>query len=77
MSNLRGVTFNKIDTGEAGTGVIAQEVEPVMPELVKTDRDGLKSVNYGGFAGLFIESINALQAQVKQLQEEISKLKGK
>ena len=77
MSKLRGVFFNKVESGEAGTGVIAQEVEPVIPELVKTDRDGLKSVNYGGFAGLFIESINALQVQVKELQDELAKLKGK
>ena len=69
--------FNKVESGEAGTGVIAQEVDPVIPELVKTDRDGLKSVNYGGFAGLFIESINALQVQVKELQDELAKLKGK
>jgi hypothetical protein len=77
IAKLRGVYYNKIDTGEPGTGVIAQEVEDVMPMLVKTNADGLKSVNYGNFAGLFIESINALQQQVKELKAEVDRLKGK
>lgn len=77
LSRLRGVYYNKIDTGELGTGVIAQEVEDVMPMLVKTNAEGLKSVNYGNFAGLFIESINALQNQVQELKAEVARLKGK
>jgi hypothetical protein len=77
MARLRGVYYNKIDTGELGTGVIAQEVEDVMPMLVKTNAEGLKSVNYGNFAGLFIESINALQNQVQELKAEVARLKGK
>jgi hypothetical protein len=77
MSRLRGVYYNKIDTGEFGTGVVAQEVEEVMPMLVKTNKEGLKSVNYGNFAGVFIESIKALQQQVNELKAEVAKLKGK
>ena len=77
LSRLRGVYYNKIDTGEFGTGVVAQEVEEVMPMLVKTNKEGLKSVNYGNFAGLFIESIKALQKQVNDLEAEVARLKGK
>lgn len=77
IAKLRGVYYNKIDTGEAGTGVIAQETEQVMPMLVKTNSEGLKSVNYGNFAGLFIESIKALQQQVDELKAEVARLKGK
>jgi hypothetical protein len=77
MARLRGVYYNKIDTGELGTGVIAQEVEDIMPMLVKTNAEGLKSVNYGNFAGLFIESIKALQQQVEELTAEVARLKGK
>jgi hypothetical protein len=77
LSRLRGVYYNKIDTGEPGTGVIAQEVEDVLPMLVKTNNEGLKSVNYGNFAGVFIESIKALQQQVNDLTAEVARLKGK
>jgi hypothetical protein len=77
LARLRGVYYNKIDTGELGTGVIAQEVEDVLPMLVKTNNEGLKSVNYGNFAGLFIESIKALQQQVNDLTAEVARLKGK
>ena len=77
IARLRGVYYNKIDTGQTGTGVIAQEVEEVMPMLVKTDNEGLKSVNYGNFAGLFIESIKELQKQVEELRAEVARLKGK
>ena len=45
--------------------------------LVKTNKEGLKSVNYGNFAGLFIESIKALQKQVNDLEAEVARLKGK
>jgi hypothetical protein len=77
ISRLRGVYYNKTDTGELGTGVIAQEVEDVMPMLVKTNAEGFRSVNYGNFAGLFIESIKALQQQVEELKTEVARLKGK
>jgi len=77
IARLRGVYYDKIDTGQTGTGVIAQEVEEVMPMLVKTDNEGLKSVNYGNFAGLFIESIKELQKQVEELRAEVARLKGK
>ena len=76
VDNLRGVNFNRIDTGEAGSGVIAQEVQLHMPMLVKESNDGTLSVNYGAFAGLFIESIKALEKQILELKEEIAQLKG-
>lgn len=77
IAKLRGVYYDKIDTGQTGTGVIAQEAEAVMPMLVKTNAEGLKSVNYGNFAGLFIESIKALQNTVDELKVEVARLKGK
>lgn len=77
IAKLRGVYYDKIDTGQTGTGVIAQEAEAVMPMLVKTNAEGLKSVNYGNFAGLFIESIKALQNTVDELKAEVARLKGK
>ena len=75
VRNLRGVNFDRIDTGEAGSGVIAQETQPHMPMLIKNN-NGILSVNYNGFSGLFIESIKALEDQVNELKAEVARLKG-
>jgi endosialidase-like protein len=66
VRDLRGVRY--IMDGAPGIGVIAQEVEPILPEIV-SEADGLKRVAYGNFAGLLIEAI-------KVLADEIDSLKG-
>lgn len=75
IKQLRGVDYTRTDTGEQGSGVIAQEVQPHRPMLVK-DHNGTLSVNYNGFSGLFIESIKALIDEVESLKEEVKRLKG-
>jgi len=77
VTKLRGVTYFRTDLGETSAGVIAQEVEPVMPMLVKTNLDGLLSVNYNGFSGLFIECIKELTQEITELKKELAKLKSK
>ena len=69
VSQLRGVWYNKIDHEDRKVGVIAQEVEEVLPEVVNTDGDGMKSVDYGKMVGVLIEAI-------KELKQEIEELKG-
>lgn len=56
------------------TGLIAQEVEEIFPELVQTDSEGLKSVNYIGLIPHMIESIKELQNQFSQLKGNHSSL---
>jgi hypothetical protein len=66
-------------------GVIAQEVEPIVPEVVTYNKNHDEyGVNYGNFAGLFIESfkdvhelIMAQKEQIELLRKEIEDLKGK
>ena len=66
VRDLRGVRY--VMNGAPGIGVIAQEVEPILPEIV-SEADGLKRVAYGNLAGLLIEAI-------KVLADEIDSLKG-
>jgi len=73
---LRGVSFNYIESDQASIGVIAQETEPVLPELVSEGADGFKRVNYAAMAGLFIECIKDLEDQIQQLRQEIAQLRG-
>jgi len=68
VNNLRGVTYEK--SLKPSLGVIAQEVEEVLPELVKTDSDGMKSVAYGNMVGLLIEAIKEQQKQIEELKNK-------
>jgi len=70
--SLRGVEFDRTDTPkkEHQIGVIAQEVEKVIPEVVLEDK-GIKSVAYGNLVGLLIESIKELKAEVNDLKAQL------
>ncbi|MDR0799087.1 MAG: tail fiber domain-containing protein [Dysgonamonadaceae bacterium] len=57
-------------------GVIAQEVEKVIPEAVRTRDDGLKAVAYPEMVGLLIEAIKAQQNLIEDLRSEVEILKG-
>ena len=70
VADLRGVYFNKIGEVETQIGVIAQEVEKVIPEVVKTD-DGLKSVAYANMVGLLIEAIKDLKSEIEDIKSKI------
>ena len=65
---IRGVTFERIEDGSVSTGVIAQELEAVLPEAVKTDANGVRHVAYGNITGLLIEAVKELSAQVAELK---------
>ena len=65
---IRGVTFDRIEDGSTSTGVVAHELEAVLPEAVHTDSTGLKSVAYGNITGLLIEAVKELSAQVAELK---------
>jgi hypothetical protein len=62
------------DTVALQTGLIAQEVEKIFPELVKTDEEGFKSVNYIGLVPHLIEAIKALKEENTQLKSANEKV---
>ena len=55
-------------------GVIAQEVEAVLPEAVVTGEDGYKSVSYNELTPLLIEAIKEQQQTIEKQQQRIEKL---
>jgi hypothetical protein len=57
-------------------GLIAQDLEAQFPELVKTNADGYKSVNYNGFTAVLLEAVKELNAKVEKLEVENSLLKA-
>lgn len=72
LQQVRGVTFLRTDTGDTKrqTGVIAQELQTVLPEAVSTDERGYLSVAYGNVIGLLIEAIKELKAEVDELKNK-------
>ena len=66
VMNMRGVSFTK--QAEKGIGVIAQEVEKIIPEVV-TDGE-YKSVAYGNMVGVLIEAIKEQQKQIDELKKD-------
>ena len=75
VSQMRGVYYNRIDdeTKTRNIGVIAQEIEAILPEVVHNNNDDMKSVAYGNIVGILIEAIKELSEEVKTLK---SKLEG-
>ena len=75
---LRGVTFNRIsdETQQTHVGLIAQEVEQVLPEVVITDHAGYKSVAYANIVGVLVEAIKEQQAQIDDLSARLAALEA-
>ena len=77
ICQLEGVTFDWKDTGTQGQGFIAQQVEPIIPDVVNTDEDtGMKSINYVGLIGHLVEAIKEQQTQIDDLKAEIQSMKS-
>ena len=77
VCDLRGVEFDYIENEEHSIGVIAQEVEKVLPDLIHTDaKTDLKTVAYSNLTAVLIEAVkelkkenDALSARIKSLEE--------
>ena len=76
VTQLRGVEYDRTDIKKHQIGVIAQEVEKVLPDVVHTKEDGMKSVAYGNIVAVLIESIKELKGEISELRAELDELKG-
>ena len=72
ITSIRGVTFDWISSGESSVGVIAQEVEAVVPEIVSNG--DTKQVNYNGLIGVLIEAVKELKVENDNLKEQIQNI---
>ena len=71
IEQLNGVRFTWKSSDKKSIGVIAQEVEKILPELVSQNET--KSVNYNGIIGVLIEAVKELSTQVQELKSELNK----
>lgn len=67
IDQLRGVEFEWKDSGEMSSGVIAQEVQKVLPHLVHENEHGL-SVSYMGIIGYLIEEVKDLRRTIEEMK---------
>lgn len=72
VNSLRGVSY--IKNGKAEIGVIAQEVEEYLPQVVSEDQNGFKTVAYGNMVGLLIEAIKGQQRTINEITARLEKL---
>ena len=93
IMTLSGVTFNYKDSGKKSTGLIAQDLEEVLPEAVyETENIGappaedpandkgenkVKAIRYGNTVGLLVEAIKEQQTIINRLEKRIKTLEGK
>lgn len=70
VNSLNAVSFNWKDNDDKAYGIIAQEIEEILPEIVTTDEFGIKKVAYN-------QIIPFLLSAVKALSEEVNALKGR
>ena len=78
VTQLQGVTFNRVNSKETSIGLVAQQVETVLPELVFTDpTTGYKSVQYANVVAPLIEAIKEQHNQLEQLRMRIESLQNR
>lgn len=64
------------DASRKRIGFLAQDIEKVLPELVQTDENGIKSIDYIGFIPLIVESLKEMQQTIQAQQNEIDILQS-
>lgn len=70
INQLNGVSFEWKQNGNISYGVIAQELQKVLPELVQGDNP--KTVNYSGIIGVLIEAVKELSYEIETIKKNIN-----
>jgi hypothetical protein len=79
VKQLKGVTYNfkssivgSDDAAKKEMGLIAQDVEKIIPEVVKTSDNGIKGITYSNLVALLVEAIKEQDKQISQLQSDVN-----
>jgi len=66
--SLNGCTYSRTDTKQRQSGLIAQEVKEILPEVVRENDNGMLSLAYGNMVGLLVEAIKELNMKVENME---------
>ena len=71
IEKLSGYTFQMYNQEKRQVGLIAQEVQQVMPEAVREDQTGYLGISYGNMIGLLVEGIKELRGELRMLKSRL------
>ncbi|MCP4546829.1 MAG: hypothetical protein GY835_10240 [bacterium] len=77
IDGIEGVYFDWLKTGEQSIGFIAQDVEDVLPEVVRTNDNGYKAVDYGRLTPVLLEVVKHQKRAIRNLEERIAELESR
>ena len=72
LNNIRPVSFVWKETGTRSYGVIAQELEKVLPELVETNEHGIKSVSYIPIIAMLVDVVQKQQEEIEEIKSMLN-----
>jgi hypothetical protein len=76
IGQLNPVAYNWKESGQADEGLIAQEIEELVPNAVNQDEDGYYQMDYSKLVVHLIKAVQEQQEQIESLTSEIANLKG-
>lgn len=76
VCSLRGVSFDWRSTNHPAYGLIAQEVQPILPSVVTTDANGMLGISYNGIIPWLVEAVKALKLENEALREQVRQMTG-
>jgi len=71
VEQLKGIYYNLLNDDKRSIGLIAQDVEKIIPEVVYTNKDEIKSIAYQNLVALLIEAVKELNVKIKKLEEKL------
>ena len=74
---IEGVSYNFINSPESKLGVIAQQIQKILPEVVSEDKKGYLNVDYSGLIPVLVEAFKEQINKIEQLEERIAQLENK
>jgi hypothetical protein len=79
VEQLRGVSYDRKDDGRREIGVVAEEVDKVIPEVVShnPDTDEVQGVDYSRLSALLIEAVKTQQEEIRRLKARVEELAAK
>ena len=67
IKNLKGYSYNKIGVTHRSIGLMAQDVEKIIPEVVSRNKEGMKGIDYGQMIAMLVEAIKELNSKMETM----------
>lgn len=72
VKSLHGVSYHWKESGHKDIGLIAEDVQSVVPEVVQVSENGVEGIDYGKLTAILIEAIKELSGRVEELEKQLA-----